>query len=95
VVAFKVRNKDDHTFTQFACHPRTANYISVIFDTDALVDTLGSSMSVGNYSIELHRALAKAKEYFPGNKCATNERLIKLQKPHRRDATERDLAHDA
>ena len=64
-VAFKERGKDP-SFTQFAIHPRTATYHSAVFNTDALVYALADNMNVTNYSVQLHEALAAAKDFLLG-----------------------------
>ena len=78
VVAWKRQRENDPTFDQFACHPRTAKLLTVIFNLDGLVIELAAFMDETNYSVELHRALTNAKQYYLGDKAPTNARLLKL-----------------
>ena len=77
-VAFKERGSDA-SFTQFAIHPRTATYHSAVFNTDALVYALADNMDVTNYSVQLHEALAAARDFLLNKKQATGLRMIALR----------------
>ena len=78
VVGFKRPRENDLTFDQFACHPRTAKALAVIFKLDGLMTALAAFMDETNYSVELHRALTEVKQFFLGDKGPTNARLLKL-----------------
>ena len=81
VVGFKRQRESDPTFDQYACHPRTAKLMFVIFNLEGLVEQLGKYMDKTNYSVELHRALTNVKQFFLGDKKPTNGRLRKLMNP--------------
>ena len=81
VIAFKVCNERDHSFTQFGVHPDSVTVRAVVFSMDALVGGLSRSMEVENYSVELHNALAMARDFFMGGAQVTNERLVALRNP--------------
>ena len=81
VVGFKRPRENDPTFDQYACHPRTAKLVFVIFNLEGLVEQLGKCMDETNYSVRLHTALTDAKKFFLGDKTPTNSRLHKLVNP--------------
>ncbi len=77
-LAFMERSGKDKTFTQFAAHPRSVQYVYALFITDALVGFLQEHMPVG-YSVALHTALRRAQEYIMGGLAPTNARLVALR----------------
>ena len=71
------QNKKDKSL--YSMHPKTFTCIGVVFDTEALVQTLDQSVEVQNYSVQLRAALMEAQRYSFGDTQPTTERLIKFR----------------
>ena len=66
-VAFKDPNKDNKRI-QYAAHPSTIEYVTILWHEDALVELLGHKLEGSKYTVELHKALADVRDYTNGSR---------------------------